>query len=196
MLSEPIQVTLQVIRVFDRLEIPYLVGGSLASAVHGVIRATMDADIVADIHLEQVDPMVGLLNDAFYIDAEMIKTAIQQKSTFNLIHLDSMFKVDVFLVKQRPFDQNQMQRRVLQSIGESPSEKAYISTVEDIILAKLEWYQNGGATSERQWRDILGVLRIQADRINLDDLYKWAKCLGVTALLERALMEVGITTAW
>ena len=196
MLSEPIQVTLQVIRVFDRLEIPYLVGGSLASAVHGVIRATMDADIVADIHLEQVDPMVGLLNDAFYIDAEMIKTAIQQKSTFNLIHLDSMFKVDVFLVKQRPFDQNQMQRRVLQSIGESPSEKAYIATVEDIILAKLEWYQNGGATSERQWRDILGVLRIQADRINLDDLYKWAKSLGVTALLERALMEVGITTAW
>jgi len=193
MLSEPIQVTLQVIEAFDRLNIPYLVGGSLASAVHGVIRSTMDVDIVADIRLDQVDEFAKILNGIFYIDTEMIRGAIREKSSFNLIHLDTMFKVDVFLLKQRPFDQNQMRRRVLQPIGENPTEKAYISSAEDIILAKLEWYRKGGETSERQWRDILGVLSLQGNQINLDDLRYWAKNLRVDHLLERALREVGIT---
>jgi hypothetical protein len=193
MLSEPIRVTLQIIEVFDRLNIPYLVGGSMASAVHGVIRSTMDVDIVADIRLDQVDEIAEQLNGIFYIDKEMIRDAIQRKSSFNLIHLDTMFKVDVFLLKQRPFDQNQMRRRVLQLIGENQSEKAYISSAEDIILAKLEWYREGGETSERQWRDILGVLSLQGNQIKLDDLRYWAKNLRVDYLLERALREVGIT---
>lgn len=84
MLTEPIQVTLQVIELFDQLKIPYLVGGSLASAVHGSHRATMDVDIVADIRLDQIDAFVALLNDAFYYDTEMIRRAILQKSSFNL----------------------------------------------------------------------------------------------------------------
>lgn len=193
MLSEPIRVTLQIIEVFDRLNIPYLVGGSMASAVHGVIRSTMDVDIVADIRLDQVDEIAEQLNGIFYIDKEMIRDAIQRKSSFNLIHLDTMFKVDVFLLKQRPFDQNQMRRRVLQLIGENQTEKAYISSAEDIILAKLEWYREGGETSERQWRDILGVLSLQGNQIKLDDLRYWAKNLRVDYLLERALREVGIT---
>lgn len=193
MLSEPIRVTLQIIEVFDRLNIPYLVGGSMASAVHGVIRSTMDVDIVADIRLDQVDEIAEQLNGIFYIDKEMIRDAIQRKSIFNLIHLDTMFKVDVFLLKQRPFDQNQMRRRVLQLIGENQTEKAYISSAEDIILAKLEWYREGGETSERQWRDILGVLSLQGNQIKLDDLRYWAKNLRVDYLLERALREVGIT---
>lgn len=192
MLSEPIQVTLQVIEIFDRLKIPYLVGGSLASAVHGILRATLDVDIVADIDLDQIDEFIALLNDAFYYDTEMIRQAILQKSSFNLIHLNTMFKVDIFLLKRRPFDQNQMERRVFQSIGESQTEKAYISTAEDIIIAKLEWYRNGGESSQRQWNDILGVLRSQANQINLDDLRKWAKSLAVDDLLERALKEVGL----
>jgi hypothetical protein len=191
MFADPPQVTLRVIRVFDQLGIPYLIGGSLSSAVHGVIRSTLDADIVADIHLEHVDRLVDLLHDEFYIDAEMVRTAIWQNNSFNLIHFDTAFKVDVFLLKQRPFDQNQMQRRVLQQLG-SPSEKAYFSTAEDIILAKLQWYRNGGEVSERQWRDILGVLGYQADHINKDYLQYWAKNLQVDSLLERALKESGI----
>ena len=194
MSSEPIQVTLQVIEILDRLKIPYLVGGSLASAIHGILRATMDVDIVADIHLDQIDDFTALLNDAFYYDTEMIRNAIMQKSSFNLIHLNTMFKVDIFLLKGRPFDQNQMERRVLQIIGDTQTEKAYFSTAEDIIIAKLEWYRNGGETSERQWNDILGVLRSQTDRINLEDLRKWAKTLAVDHLLERALKEAGLST--
>lgn len=134
MLSEPIQVTLKVISVFDRLAIPYLIGGSLASAVYGIVRATMDADLVADIKPEQVSPLVAFLESEFYIDAQMIMDAIQYSTSFNLIHLETMFKVDVFILRQRPFDINQMQRRISLLVGDAPEEKAFFSTAEDIIL--------------------------------------------------------------
>ena len=124
MLSEPILVTLKVIAAFDRLGILYLIGGSLASAVHGIVRATMDADLVADIQPHQVLPLVASLEDEFYIDVDMILDAIQHNGSFNLIHLETMFKVDVFLLKQRAFDLNQMQRRISQLVGDTPEERA------------------------------------------------------------------------
>ena len=187
MLSEPIQVTLKVITAFDRLGIPYLIGGSLASAVHGIVRATMDADLVAEIKPEQVLSLVASLESEFYIDAEMILDAIQYTSSFNLIHLETMFKVDVFILKQRPFDLNQMQRRISQPVGDAPEEQAYFSTAEDIILAKLEWFRAGGETSERQWRDIMGVLDLQGDRLDFKYLQTWATELGILDLLQRAI---------
>ncbi len=190
MLSEPIQVTLKVVTTFERLGIPYLIGGSLASAVHGIVRATMDADLVADIKPEQVPSLVASLEGEFYIDIEMILDAIQYHGSFNLIHLDTMFKVDVFILKQRPFDINQMQRRISQSVGDLPDEQAYFSTAEDIILAKLEWFHAGGRASERQWKDILGVLELQSDRLDFAYLQKWAAQLSIQDLLNKAIQIV------
>jgi hypothetical protein len=190
MLSEPIQVTLKVVITFERLGIPYLIGGSFASAVHGIVRATMDVDLVADIKPSHISSLVALLENEFYIDAEMILDAIQHTSSFNLIHLETMFKVDVFILKQRPFDLNQMQRRISQSVGDSPDDQAYFSTAEDIVLAKLEWFRAEGETSERQWRDILGMLDLQSDRLDLEYLKKWAATLGIRDLLQRAIQAV------
>jgi hypothetical protein len=187
--SEPSRVTLRVVEVFDRLGIPYLIGGSLASAVYGVYRATLDVDLVADIQSDQISQLVELLKDEFYIDPEMILDAIQHTASFNLIHLETMFKVDVFILKKRPFDQNQMQRRILHLIGEGPSERAYFSTAEDIILAKLEWFRAGGEVSDRQWSDIIGVIKIQASQIDSMYLQQWAGKLGLKDLLQRALQE-------
>jgi len=187
MLSEPLQVTLKVVKAFEYLEIPYLIGGSLASAVHGIIRATMDSDLVADIQPTHIAPLVAFLKDEFYIDAEMILDAIAHASSFNLIHLETMFKVDVFILKRRPFDLNQMQRRISQTVGDEPGEQAYFSTAEDIILAKLDWFRIGGEISERQWRDILGVLDVQGDRLDFEYLHKWAASLGIEDLLNRAI---------
>ena len=190
MLSEPILVTLKVVSVFEQLGIPYLIGGSFASAVHGVVRATMDVDLVADIQPSQVSTMVMQLEKEFYINGDMILDAIRHTSSFNLIHLETMFKVDVFILKQRPFDLNQMRRRISQSVGDSPDEQAYFCTAEDIILAKLEWYRAGGEISERQWRDILGVIEIQSDRLDFDYLKKWSTALDVQDLLERAVHSI------
>jgi len=192
MLPEPIQITLKVIEVFDHLKIPYLVGGSMASAVQGIVRSTIDADLVADIRLEQVQQLCEMLKDEFYIDPETIVDAIIYTSSFNMIHLSSMFKVDVFILKNRPFDLNQMQRRVLQNIGDSPTDQVYFSSAEDIILAKLEWFRLGGDVSDRQWRDILGVIGVQSQRLDFSYLNNWAAELNILDLLQRAIKDANL----
>ncbi len=189
MLPESISVLMMVVAVFERLRIPYLVGGSMASALYGVARSTLDADIVADIRLEQVREFVASLGADFYADEEMIRSAIEHRSSFNLIHFETMFKVDVFIRKDRPFDQMQFKRRVEQVFAAEPEQKAYMITAEDIILTKLEWYRLGNEISDRQWRDILGVLKVQTGRLDMDYLHNWAVELDVADLLQRALKE-------
>ena len=189
MLAEPLSITLLVTDAFEKLNVPYLIGGSLASALYGTARSTLDVDLIADLHAEQATQLVELLQQEFYIDERMIRDAIQHLSSFNLIHLATMFKVDVFITKKRSFDQMQFNRRQLQVVSDEPERKAYVTTAEDIILAKLEWYRLGSEVSDRQWRDILGVLKVQAGRLDLKYLNQWATELKVADLLQRALKE-------
>lgn len=172
--SEPLAITLLVADVLEQLEIPYFIGGSLASAIHGTARSTLDADLVVDIRPEHIPQLVSALEKDFYIDAKMKAGAIQHKSSFNIIHLATMFKIDLFVLKPRNFDQMQFQLRSIQMIGVNPEKAAYVTTPEDIILAKLEWYHLGGRVSDRQWRDILGVLKVQAGRLDTGYMRKWA----------------------
>jgi len=189
MLPESVSVLMSVVAVFERLHIPYLVGGSMASALYGVARSTLDADIVADIRQDQVSALVAALGEDFYADDQMIRGAIEHRGSFNLIHLTTMFKVDVFIRKDRPFDQMQFERRVEQILATEPEQKAFITSAEDIILAKLEWYRLGNEISDRQWRDILGVLKVQAGWLDTDYLRQWADELRIGDLLQRALKE-------
>ena len=189
MLPESVGVLLQMVRIFDNLHIPYLVGGSMASALYGVARSTLDADFVVEMRAEQVDRFVEALGQDYYHDDEMIHDAIHHHSSFNLIHLKSMFKIDVFIRKERPYDRVEFERRVEQVLAIDPEEKAFFSTAEDMILAKLEWYRLGGEVSDRQWQDVLGILKVQADRLDLLYLGKWSKELNTADLFQRALKE-------
>jgi len=188
-LTEPLAVTLLVTQVLDDLSIPYFIGGSLASAIHGVVRTTMDVDLVAALEPGHVAPFVARLGEAFYADEGMIRDAVNRHSSFNVIHLESMFKVDVFVYKGRPFERIQFERRTLQSLSQDPPRAAYVTTAEDIILAKLEWYRQGGEISERQWRDVLNVVKVQGEALDVDYLQRWAAQLKVGDLLERVLGE-------
>ena len=188
--SEAIQVTLLVTNLLDELGVPYVIGGSMASIIHGMLRTTMDVDIVADIQPEQVASFMTSLQDAFYVDEQMIRQAIQRRSSFNLIHLSTMFKVDIFIPKGRPFDQQQLNRRIAEPVGPDSDEQIWVLSAEDVILAKLEWFRLGGEISERQWRDILGVVKTQQPTLDIDYLKQWAQSLGVTDLMERALKEL------
>jgi hypothetical protein len=189
MLPEQIAVTMLVADALEALGVLYAIGGSFASAVHGVMRATMDVDLVADLREEDIVPFVQALGDAFYVDAEMMREAIGQHRSFNLIHLESMFKVDVFVARPCAFDRAQLARRQLHLLVEEPERRAYVASAEDTVLAKLEWYRMGGETSDRQWRDVLGVIKVQGQRLDRAYLHQMAVDLGVEDLLDRALEE-------
>jgi hypothetical protein len=178
MLPEPLAVTVKVTGVLEKLGIPYLIGGSLASTIYGMVRTTQDVDIIAEMRLDHI-----------YTDEEMIAESIRHNSSFNIIHRETMFKVDVFIPRRRPFHQSQFARAQKQVIAVEPEVSAYFSSAEDTILAKLEWYRMGGEVSERQWRDVLGILKMRTGALDLDYLRKWAKELKVIDLLEQALKE-------
>ena len=189
MQNEPVEVTLKVTNVFQKLDVPYLIGGSLASTLYGMVRTTQDSDIVAEMRLEHLQPFVTALEGEFYLDEEMIADAIRRNSSFNIIHRETMFKVDVFIPRPRPFLQAQLARAQRQVFTFETEVSAKFASPEDTILSKLEWYRLGGEVSDRQWRDILGVLKTRAGELDLDYLRQWAKELKVSDLLERVLKE-------
>lgn len=189
MQNEPIEVTLRVTGILEKLGIPYVIGGSLASTLYGMIRTTQDSDIITEMRPEHIEPFVLSLQDDFFIDEEMIADSIQHNSSFNIIHRDSMFKVDIFIPQPRPFQQSQFARAQRQVFELDTEISANFASAEDTILSKLEWYRMGGETSERQWRDILGILKTREGELDIEYLRKWAEDLNVTDLLERAFKE-------
>jgi hypothetical protein len=189
MLPEPVAVTLQVTAVLEKLGIPYLVVGSLASTIYGMIRTTLDSDLVAELRPENVNSFVLALENEFYLDEEMIADSVEHHTSFNIIHRVSMFKVDIFIPQMVPFIKEQLSRACRQVLATEPRVEAMVATAEDTLLAKLDWYRMGGCVSERQWGDVLGILKIQAGRLDLDYLDKWAGELTLGDLLERALTQ-------
>ncbi|HJT56197.1 MAG TPA: hypothetical protein VJ761_06870 [Ktedonobacteraceae bacterium] len=182
-----------VVDAFEQLGVPYYIGGSVASLHYGIYRTTADADLIANLRVEHVKPLVRLLKGTYYIDEDMIRDAIQHRSEFNVLHLETMFKVDVFIQKARSFDQEvrrRVQRNTLKTIDEN--RLFYLESPEDVILNKLEWYKMGGGVSDRQWNDILGVLKVQGATLDIAYLRKWAATLDVTELLDRALEDAGL----
>jgi hypothetical protein len=190
--SEPMQVVLFVADVLENLRVPYVIVGSFASAVHGVARATMDADILADLHEEHLQTFIAALQTAFYVDEEMIRDAVTRRGSFNLIHSETFFKVDIFVSRERIFEKDEIKRRVAINVSDEPPQSAYFASAEDVVLAKLEWYRLGGEVSDRQWNDILGILKVQASTLDKDYLANSARALIILDLLDRALAEAGI----
>ncbi len=174
---------------FETLSIPYFIGGSVASSTVGTPRLTLDIDFVADIKLEHVERFAKTLRGRYYVSESMIQDAIRRKSCFNLIDLSSILKIDIFVSKQRDFDRSVFSRITLRSIGTNDGPKYWMTSAEDILLSKLEWFELGNRLSERQWGDIKGILTTQKERIDRDYLRKWAAKLSLSELLEEVLRE-------
>jgi hypothetical protein len=179
-----------VLAAFERLGVAHYVGGSVASSAYGTGRSTMDADLVADLSDAHIRPLIQVLQSAYYVDEHAALEAVRTRSSFNLIHLQTMFKVDIFVPKGRAFDQQVFARRRKGSLTEAGgAPEAYLASPEDVILSKLEWYERGGGVSDRQWGDVLGVLKVQGGRLDLGYLRHWAAELGLSDRLEQALRD-------
>lgn len=182
-----------VVRAFDALGVRYQIGGSIASSAYGIARATLDVDLVADISENQIRPFIDLIRDGYYVDEDRVRDAVATRSSFNIIHLESMIKVDVFILKPHPYDQAAFARARLENLEEGESSRQhYLASPEDVILNKLEWYRQGGCASERQWNDVLGVLKVQQSSLDLEYIRRWAEALDLVILLSNALRDAGI----
>lgn len=180
-----------IVEALEELGVPYHIGGSVASSLYGLPRLTIDVDLVADLRMGHVRPLVKRLQAPYYIDEDMVRDAINRRSSFNIIHQDTILKVDVFIPKTRLFDQEEL-RRVQSKVLEGSDRTFFVASPEGTILNKLEWYRMGGEVSDRQWNDILGVLKVQGTHLDMNYLQKWAANLNVNDLLERALVDAGL----
>lgn len=185
----PFSVTFKVIKALEECGIKYFIGGSLGSSIYGIPRATLDADLISDLDHTKVQQLVEKLKDEFYIDADMIYDAIQHRSCFNLIHLPTMFKVDIFILKNDLYATVEFSRRRPEIVLET-GEIMQIAAPEDIILTKLLWYKDGGCVADRQYQDAKGVLLVQDELLDHNYLIHWAKMLGIDDLLEKLYFEI------
>jgi hypothetical protein len=186
---EALRVTAIVTRALEDLGVAHAVVGSLASSLHGIPRSTNDVDIVAALGPQHAQPLTAVLQDAFYVDEDMIRDAVARRAEFNVIHLGTMFKVDIFIPASDPVSRAQIGRATVITVDADPALTLRVASAEDTVVQKLLWYRGGGEASERQWLDTLGVLSVQGDDLDLDYLKQSTDAVGVRDLLDRALAE-------
>lgn len=175
---------------FRSLGIRYYIGGSIASSFHGAMRSTMDVDLVAELKSSHVEGLLAELGSKYYVSDLAIRDAIDRHSSFNLIHLATSFKVDVFVSKGRPFDLSAFERSRTERLGLSESDlEVQMASVEDVIIAKLLWYREGNEISERQWDDLNRLVKLRQTSLDRCYLRTFCKELNVDDLLERLLIQ-------
>jgi len=187
---DPLQIVQVVVSTLEKLGVPSMIVGAFASSSHGFPRFTQDLDLVAPLNRNQVDGFIAAFSRDFYLDRGLIEQAVTNQTSFNIIHLQSSFKVDIFLLPRGGYVEEEFSRRVLKQIDPRTDFAAYVQSAEDALLSKLAWYRQGGEVSDNQWRDVIGILRIQAGRLDVAYLEKWASELGISDLLLRARKEV------
>ncbi|MFQ5718718.1 MAG: nucleotidyltransferase domain-containing protein [Acidobacteriota bacterium] len=186
---EAVKVMFRVLQVLDRIDVAYHLGGSYASAIHGVPRQTHDVDLVVDLGRDRVSELVRSLESEFYVDEQAVARAVAERGSCNLVHLETGVKVDLFVKGSSDFDKVEFERRVNVALGNEAPRTIFVKSAEDTLLRKLLWYRLGGDTSDRQWEDVRGIVRVQGDRLDREYLCGWADRLSIRDLLDRLLDE-------
>lgn len=180
----------QLVEVLEEMELPFAIGGSIASATFGVARATQDIDLVIDLNPGQAFLLAQRLEDRFAVDAEDARDAISRNCAFNLIHLNSAYKFDIFPATFFAHGQDELRRRrMVSGTGLVMDGEVPVVSPEDIILAKLAWYRKGNGTSERQWRDLESVWQTRGEDLDRPYLEQWASKMRTSDLLRKLIGE-------
>lgn len=182
---DPLAVACIIGRQLEALGIRYVVGGSVASSFLGEPRSTLDLDIMIERNRDKVRELVAILRESCYVDEEAALQAVEQERSFNAIHLASAMKIDFFIAEAAPFADEALECRRLVDIPGVGALHMYAT--EDLVVRKLSWFRLGGEVSERQWRDVVSLLRINAAEIDFPRLRRLARETNVHDLLDRAL---------
>lgn len=169
----------------DAAGVVHMVCGSIASSIHGEPRTTVDVDFVVVAGVETMDRLRETLEPDFFVDPELLRFAVEHQLAANVIHLRTAIKVDLFLVRPRQFSRVELSRRVRQRVQRDPDRFLWIARPEDTLLSKLEWYHKDGEVSDQQWRDVLGLVRLQGEALELAYVDRWSAELGVADLWAR-----------
>lgn len=165
----------RMVATLDRAGIPFMLTGSFASSLHGVVRATQDIDLVIAPTAEQLRELVAdLPADEYYVDLDAALDALRRQTQFNIIDLSTGWKIDLVIRRDRAFSRQEFDRR--QPV-EYADVRLHVATAEDVIIAKLEWSKMGG--SRRQIEDAAGVIRLRADEIDRSYIEAWVEQLGL-----------------
>jgi len=187
-IEDPISLALRVAAILDHLSIPYYIGGSLASSILGEPRYSEDLDLAIAATSTQTQPLLNAFTPNFYLSETAVTDALNQRSSsFNLISLDSAEKIDIFVPGNDPFSQSKLARRIQHPV---PNGQLWIASAEDMVLQKLLWRRR--SQSEKQWRDVLGILKVQAQDLDFDYLENWATQLQLLDDLIKVLSEAGL----
>jgi hypothetical protein len=193
MAGEPWNVIDALLAFLDRLEASdfrYAIGGSVASSVFGEPRTSADSDVVVDLPRHRFDDFVSALGSDFYVPRDTAAHAVDARASFSVIHMPTSAKIDVFIPGSSAFDRDQFERRIRRPLlPDCPP--VWLSSPEVMVVKKLAWFRSCGGTSDRQWRDVLGILKVQAGRLDEPFMRRAAAELGVTDLLDRALRLQG-----
>jgi hypothetical protein len=187
--GQNLTVLLDVVRVLTELGIAHALGGSMASSIYGVARYTRDADLAVEPFPGKEEAFAAALGPHYYLSLPAIRQAVAQRSSFNVLHTQEGFKVDLFVRKDQPFEKSALERRIMLSLPDMPQQPLGILTPEDVILSKLIWYRLGDEIATQQWTDVLGVLRVQSGKLDQAYLDHWAAVVNVADLLGRARAE-------
>jgi hypothetical protein len=184
-----IQVVERLADMLDSLGIAYAIGGSLASSVYGTSRFTQDADITVQSFSRVADRFYQMVKEEFYISEQAMRQALNSFGSFNIIHFETAFKIDIFVQGPGEFEQRLLARSTEVKLSDSSRRNLRVVSAEDVVLLKLRWFREGGGTSQRQWDDVLGVLRIRRPSLDFEYLTESARKLGLAELLDRAIAE-------
>jgi hypothetical protein len=184
----PLEIAVAVARALESIGVEYFLGGSMATSVQGEPRLTPDLDFVVLLRVGDVLRLKAALGPDFEVDEEALTDAVRRKGSWNIFHVPTVTRIDLFILKDGEYDAEEfLRKRPFEVLA---GQRIVLKSPEDSVLRKLLWFRAGGEQSTQQFQDVVHVLRVQGKRLNEGYLDAWARKLDLVELLARARAAV------